>query len=106
MSIPESLTLEATLVGRASTANDHIQVTLLIGQTPLQLLLPPDQAQLFPELVHQSGGRHAIFDPARIEYTNLSHKFTLTISPLAPTTPPAAQTAAAGTGPGPKVAKE
>lgn len=47
------LTLQATLVGRATTPSEHgyIQVTLKIAGQNLQLMLPPEHAAMFPELV-------------------------------------------------------
>lgn len=48
-----SLTLQATLVGKASTSSEHghFQVTLNVGGQNLHLKLLPEQAAMFPDLV-------------------------------------------------------
>jgi hypothetical protein len=66
---PPSLTLTATLLGNARTADANIrEVTLKIQQDILTLHLTPDLAAVFAELTRSEGGAHPTLDPHRIVY--------------------------------------
>lgn len=78
------LTLQATLVGKASTSSEHghFQVTLNVAGQNLYLKLLPEQAAMFPDLVRTIP--HVTERKAQQLQYLLAPSYTVTIAQVVP----------------------
>lgn len=79
-----SLTLNASLIGKAQTSSEqgHVQVTLRVGNQNLYLQLLPEQAAMFPDLVKTVP--HATERRRQAIAYNAAPAYTLTIAEVGP----------------------
>lgn len=82
-----SLTLNASLIGKAQTSSEqgHVQVTLRIGNQNLYLQLLPEQASMFPDLVKTVP--HATERRRQAIAYNAAPSYTVTIAEVVPEVP-------------------
>ena len=82
--MPQTLTLQAILIGRAKTSSEHghVLVSLKIGQHVLPLTLTPEQASMFPELTQTVP--HPTERKAQTIAYNPAPSYTLTIAVVEP----------------------